>query len=46
MSIIVIVIIIVRWWFIIEDIDHSWRVFTKDGIHDNDDHLLDARDYG
>lgn len=26
------------------DIDHSWHVFTKDGNHDNDDHLLDARD--
>lgn len=30
----------------LRDIDHSWHVFTKDGIHDNDDHLLDARDYG
>jgi ankyrin repeat protein len=26
------------------DIDHSWHVFTKDSNHDNDDHLLDARD--
>lgn len=27
----------------LRDIDHSWHVFKKDGIHDNDDHLLDAR---
>lgn len=26
------------------DIDHSWHVLTKDGIYDNDDHLLDARE--